>query len=716
MKKILSLSIVILQFFLTNAQPSGYYDETAGLSGDDLRFALRSIIKSGHQKNNYGDLYYYYESTDNFGSNKVWDMYSMDENGNANYYFYFNGNDECGGYHGEGDCYNREHSVPQSWMGAGKSYARADLFVVIPSDGYVNGRRSNHPYGENNGSSFTSTNGSKVRNCTYSGYSGKCFEPIDCFKGDFARAYFYVVTRYNVSDWGGASFQGDGFSDWTLQMLLEWHYADPVSQKEIDKNNAVYEIQHNRNPYIDHPEWVASVFDENGAVEPADNLVAQGISSSEIDISWNLNSNNENVILAYSTDNVFGTPNGSYSVGNTIAGGGTIIYKGNQEQFTHTGVSAQTYYYKIWSYRDENYSNGITTQATPLVAEPTEDPTNFIVSSTSTATINLTWTDAAGSIPPNGYLIKMSKNAENIEAPSDGTEYPNSNFAKNIAQGVQSATFSNLTPNTEYFFKIYPYSNSGSSIDYKTDNPQEANGTTTEGEDLSNLFISEIATSGYDHNYQNEYIELTNSGNTDIDLTNVELEYYEGTSLIANLNLTGIISSNSAYLISVRTNYSGPTPDFIPPTPFSLNKDCHLLLKTNETTIDLAGNETDQFIHGNNYEFINFSLDNEPVNNWKNLGNENGSPGILNSTISIPEKITHRIKVSPNPNNGLFTIISDENNIQQIEIQDITGKIIYKNKNYSPQKYIDISNVQSGIYIIKIQTKDNILWNKFIKK
>jgi len=261
MKTVLTTSIFIFLSLLTFSQiPSGYYDGTEGLSGYDLRLKLRDIITSGQQNNSYDALYDYYEQTDNYGNNKVWDMYSIHADGTANYWFYFNSNDECGTYSGEGDCYNREHSVPESWMGSGGSVADADLFIVIPTDGYVNNRRSSYPYGEVSSPTWTSTNGCKLGSCSYPGYSGTVFEPIDEFKGDFARAYFYVVTRYNVSDWDGASFSGDGFSSWTLNMLLEWNDLDPVSQKEIDRNNAVYNIQHNRNPYIDHPEWVCEVF------------------------------------------------------------------------------------------------------------------------------------------------------------------------------------------------------------------------------------------------------------------------------------------------------------------------------------------------------------------------------------------------------------------------------------------------------------------------
>ncbi len=715
MKKTLFLVTIVLQMTVVVGQiPTNYYNGTEGLSGETLKSKLHTIIKAGHKKNSYDDLYYYYESTDNFGNNKVWDMYSMDENGNAQYYYYFNGNDECGSYNSENDCYNREHSVPQSWMGAEGSIAKADLFVVVPSDGYVNGRRSNHPYGENNGEKFTSTNGSKVGKCTYPGYNGTCFEPIDCYKGDFARAYFYVVTRYNVSNWGGASFQGSGFSNWALNLFLEWHYADPVSQKEINRNNAVYNIQKNRNPYIDHPEWVASVFEGVPAIENPKNLDAKIVNSSNVEITWNLNNNNDDVILAYSENNSFGIPSGSYSVGNTIGGGGTIIYKGDAEQFTHTGISEQMYY-KLWSYKNNRYSGGITTQAMPITNEPTADPTNFVASATTNNSITLTWTDAVGVVEPSYYLIKMSKKAENIKAPEDGKKYNNSNFKKNVAQGVQSVTFSNLTPNTEYFFKIYPYTDVDDFYDYKINTPPQVSEITNEAT-TNNLFVSEIAAGGYNQNAQNQYVELTNTSNKSIDLLDIDLEFYEGADLIVNLNLTGTVSPNSVYLIAVNQNYTGISPDFVSPTAFDLGENCHLLLKENNATIDIVGNVLDEFVVGNNYEFQQFSKSNQLVENWTNWGTQNGTPGVMNEQITITEKTKSEIKIFPNPNNGIFTISTPDERVQLVEIYDVTSKIVFREPNYYTKNKINISSVESGIYFIKIYTKNSILFDKIIKK
>jgi hypothetical protein len=113
---------------------------------------------------------------------------------------------------------------------------------------------------------WASLNGSKRGNNSTPGYSGTVFEPIDEYKGDFARTYFYMSTRYYTEDSGwenNGMVNGADLKDWAVTLLINWHNEDPVSEKETDRNNAVYIIQQNRNPFIDHPEWADCIWDEN---------------------------------------------------------------------------------------------------------------------------------------------------------------------------------------------------------------------------------------------------------------------------------------------------------------------------------------------------------------------------------------------------------------------------------------------------------------------
>ncbi len=146
----------------------------------------------------------------------------------------------------------------------------SDGQFVIPTDYFVNSRRGSFPYGETSSPSWTSTNGSKLGFSTFPGYGGTIFEPIDEFKGDLARMSLYFITRYEDRLTTFTDFQSDanpldgtidrGYKQWYINLLLKWSNQDPVSLKEIDRNNALYAKQKNRNPFIDHPEWVNMIW------------------------------------------------------------------------------------------------------------------------------------------------------------------------------------------------------------------------------------------------------------------------------------------------------------------------------------------------------------------------------------------------------------------------------------------------------------------------
>lgn len=258
----------------TNPTPTGYYVTAQGLSGYALKTELYNIIKD-HNAQGYSAIWNFYDSSarDKYfeNDNSILDMYSEKPNGSDSYN-YTAVSDQCGNYSGEGGCYNREHSFPKSWFGGTIEPMNSDVHHIYATDGYVNSKRSNFPFGEVASASFTSTNGSKLGSAASSlNYSGTVFEPIDEFKGDFARAYFYMATRYEnvIGTWqtkttssnvvlNGSSNQV--FESWVVAMLLDWHNSDPVSQMELDRNQAAFEFQGNRNPYIDHPEFVEMIW------------------------------------------------------------------------------------------------------------------------------------------------------------------------------------------------------------------------------------------------------------------------------------------------------------------------------------------------------------------------------------------------------------------------------------------------------------------------
>ncbi|WP_418513470.1 endonuclease [Corallibacter sp.] len=309
--------------------PTGYYDSATG-TGFTLKTQLKEIIDNVndglgteylHDDQGYDamdafianyDIDNYYET----GSNTILDPYSENPSG-ADPYNFTPVTQECGEYDEEGDCYNKEHVIPQSVFNR-QIPMRSDAHSLLPTDGRVNGFRGNYPFGVVNNSQLVSQtgisnptqNGSKLGNNLNSGYSagytGIVFEPIDEFKGDIARIYFYFATRYEdqISNWGSyAMFNGTSntvFENTFLNILLEWHNMDPVSQKEIDRNNDIfYNHQDNRNPFIDHPEYVTLIWNptpDNEVPSTPTNLVASNPSDNSIDLSWNASTDNIAVV------------------------------------------------------------------------------------------------------------------------------------------------------------------------------------------------------------------------------------------------------------------------------------------------------------------------------------------------------------------------------------------------------------------------------------
>lgn len=263
--KTLALLIVTLTSFSTFASNSldAYYAGTNTKNGFELKTALKEIIKNSHKPKSYSALFSVYLTSDldttyeNDGS--IMDIYSENPRGQDEYNF-SKAKDKCGNYKEESDCFNREHLFPQSIFKKAAPM-RSDFFHVFPADGAVNGMRSNFPFGEVKIAKKISKNGSKLGNNTTSGYRGLVFEPIDEFKGDVARALLYFATRYEdrISVWKHDMLDGSKhrvYKKWFITLLMKWHKADPVSKHEVLRNNAGQKFQGNRNPFIDHPEYV----------------------------------------------------------------------------------------------------------------------------------------------------------------------------------------------------------------------------------------------------------------------------------------------------------------------------------------------------------------------------------------------------------------------------------------------------------------------------
>ena len=241
------LLVVLLAFVVKGiyaAIPVGYYNSLDKKSSSELKTAVCKVI-TPHTQFNYGSLWSHFAYTDVRpapDNDKWWDMYS-----NKTYY-----TSSPYGMH-------KEHSFPKSWWGGTEVEAYTDLNHLYPSDGDANMAKSNYPLGEVGSASFD--NGVTKVGRAVTGLGGgaeKVFEPADEYKGDFARTYFYMVTMYQSYTWKYTYMLEQNtyptLKEWAYKMLLRWSRQDPVSQKEINRNEVVYQRQGNRNPFIDFPE------------------------------------------------------------------------------------------------------------------------------------------------------------------------------------------------------------------------------------------------------------------------------------------------------------------------------------------------------------------------------------------------------------------------------------------------------------------------------
>ena len=231
--------------------PAGYYTSLDGKSGQALKDAIHELALR-HTTLSYGSLWIYFAETDCQAEDhsKVWDMYS-----NKTYYFR-GGTSGVYGMH-------KEHSMPKSWWGGydeTQGYAGyTDINHLYPSDGDANMAKSNYPLGEVSNPFFD--NGATRVGSPKSGQGGgsnSVFEPDDRYKGDFARTYFYMACAYQHYTWRYTYMMTNNswksLNDWSIDLLCRWARNDAVSDKEVDRNEAVQKHQNNRNPFIDFPE------------------------------------------------------------------------------------------------------------------------------------------------------------------------------------------------------------------------------------------------------------------------------------------------------------------------------------------------------------------------------------------------------------------------------------------------------------------------------
>ncbi|WP_369180548.1 endonuclease I family protein [Streptomyces mutabilis] len=226
---------------------STYYKDAVGKTGDSLKSSLHTII-SDQTKLSYSAVWDALKVTDQdpADSGNVILLYSGISRGKS-----LNGGDT-------GD-WNREHVWAKSHGDFGTSTGPGtDIHHLRPEDVRVNSVRGNKDF-DNGGSGFTDSGGSLT--------DSDSFEPRDAVKGDVARMIFYMAVRYEGGDgWADLEVNGsvdNGSSPYIgkLDVLKQWNDEDPPDAFEERRNQVIYDdYQHNRNPFVDHPEWVEAIW------------------------------------------------------------------------------------------------------------------------------------------------------------------------------------------------------------------------------------------------------------------------------------------------------------------------------------------------------------------------------------------------------------------------------------------------------------------------
>lgn len=620
-----TLFLLFLAPYLAISQvPANYYAGTSSLTGYALKSKLHDIVSTKTINWHYGDLQAFYNQTDldkyydHDATNTTifLDIYSEIPTGPDAYeYTEANG---IGSASAEGQGWNREHMIPQSTFNSNYPMY-SDLFYVIPADARINQLRSNYPYGKAGTTNYyTFTNSSKIsKNGTAnSGYTGRVYEPIDEFKGDVARSLLYFAVRFegklsSFNFYNGTSVANDtspfdgseekSFEEWYIKMLLQWHAQDPVSQREIDRNNTVYTIQKNRNPFIDHPEWVTTIWTQNpdGIIpQSPTNLTLQRNSAYFVNLGWNPTSDSD--ILGY----------------------------------------------KIYQ---------------------------------------------------NGVYIASTKNT--------------------------SISIDHLDPATSYNFTVKAYDNG-----YLESTDSSIFTVTTL---TSDIFSKDLMITKYlEGTSNNKAIEITNKTGHPVNLDKYRLSIQfngsYGYYFPDAFELEGTVQNNESFVIlnptaqfSCITNEQAKLVSAAPQMTFAGSQ--YLELRYNSTTIDAIGTkDINNFTSLGNVSLYRLNSITQPtstftLSEWKSYpSNYCENLGTL-ATSNPNTAVKNNWTIYPNPviGNTLSVEGRDLAKIQTLSLIDMSGKLIQqKNNPFKNSNSVDVSNLKSGVYLLKIDNETL----KFIKK
>lgn len=669
--------------------PYGYYDAAEGQTGYTLKSTLHTIIDN-HSARNYTALWTLYETSDIRSDGKVWDIY-------ANCDFNFGkpevGGDQDVGTGGSIECdkFNREHTFPRSWFGGDIEPMNSDPFHVVPTDKKVNSVRGSFPYGEVSSPSYTSSNGSKLGPNSIAGYTGTVFEPIDEFKGDIARGYFYMATRYETSIASWESLDGNGnamlngtsdqaFEDWALTMLIEWHESDPVSQKEIDRNEAIYDFQGNRNPFIDHPEYVACIWQNNCGT----------------------------------------TTNPSIAVNESLSDFGSVVFGASSAVQSYTVEGAELTDNIIIT-STNGFEISLTDSDGSFTNQLSLEPSNGVVSST-TVFVRLTPISNSNEVI-NGEIVHSSSGASSVTITVSGSEQvdgtPTISIDKSILE-FEAVSFGEVSDIQSYMLSAVDLTDQvtiSSASDFEISLTEDDNDfgssinlDVTDGNISSTpIYVrfkpmsdsNDLVEGHVTHVSQGAETKTLSVSGTEKEIIIPEINFsFSETTLTENENLTVDLFANEVLSDQITTNISienlvGLTADEFTTIP-SANNSLALNWATDTQLNSLEILFGSGLFESPGDKSLDFVLQPATDGSYTVGSNNRYSINIRGAVVSSLDDELNEFTLYPNPSNGIFKIRAA---LQHFEFQvfNAQGRLIERGIN---KRSIDLSDQSRGLYSV----------------
>ena len=727
-KKILSFYFLLFISLITFSQETYYSDVDLTLAGAALKDALASKIAATHTTT----LEYTSSGPDVWDATKATDENVVNTNEVILYYGWEDGNDQDitndisrsknlqDNGSGADFVWNREHVFP-------KSLANPILDTSIPgpatdahhlraADRGRNSARNNRKYGRGSGNSNYS---SLDFHEGLDGPNTAAWYPGDDWKGDAARMIMYMYIRYGAVCLPTAV--GVGSKEFTedemIDLFLQWNVEDEVSDIEIARNEyhgntSNYASQGNRNPFIDNPYLATRIWGGNSAEDiwgiytssdtespttPA-NITVNNITLNSINLSWSASSDNIGV------------------TGYNIYVDGDLETQTTNTNSTITGLSTNTNYTFTIVARDliNNMSPAGTISGKTL--EDTEAPTtpiNLSISNETDSSVKVSWTASTDNNAVDGYEVYV----DNVLKETTTNEF---------------YTVSGLNTSTTYTIEIVAYDIDNN----KSDKSSSINATTTAGNSngITELFISEYAEPSVANNKAIEIVNLTAST---INLSDYSIQKFSSSGWtwkddypLGNNNIVpGDVfvivhaDTNNSLLLAAADKFGPPNIDASPygyGSPLNFNGDDPIGLYKNGVLIDVIGDTASRTKHIENITYRRKSTITEPsttfiTNQWETFpANTFDGFGSHTSVLSTNNSIFESFKMFPNPANGNFVYFNVTENAT-INVYNILGKLIQSVEVTQSKNSIDVSELNRGIYLVKINSGKQFITKKLIK-